>query len=107
MAKPEYHVFVCAQQRPPGHPRGSCAERGAVSLLTKLSQSLMARNLIGKVSIVQTACLGPCDAGANMLVYPGGVLYSGLQPEDVDGIVEQHLMAGEPVVEKLADEAVW
>jgi hypothetical protein len=28
MSRPKKHVFVCAQQRPPGHPRGSCAAKG-------------------------------------------------------------------------------
>jgi len=105
--KPDYHVFVCAQQRPAGHPRGSCAERGASSLLPALVQSVMARNLLQKVSIVPTACLGPCMAGANLLVFPGAVMYSGVAVEDVEGIVEQHLLRGEPVAEKIAPPEVW
>ncbi|AIP36804.1 ferredoxin, 2Fe-2S domain protein [Paraburkholderia xenovorans LB400] len=28
MARPERHVFVCTQNRPPQHPRGSCAGGG-------------------------------------------------------------------------------
>ena len=107
MAKPDYHVFICAQQRPPGHPRGSCGERGAASLLPPLSQSLMSRNLLQKVSVVQTACLGPCDMGANMLVYPGGVLYTALKPEDIDNIVESHLVGGTPVADKQAPAELW
>ena len=27
MSRPERHVFVCTQERPPGHPRGSCGAR--------------------------------------------------------------------------------
>lgn len=107
MPKPDYHVFVCSQQRPAGHPRGSCGERGAGGLLQQLSQSVMSRNLLQKVSIVQTACLGPCDAGANLLVYPGAVLYRGLQPDDIDPIVEQHFVNGEPLAEKVAPEEIW
>lgn len=107
MAKPEYHVFVCAQQRPAGHPRGSCGERGAGSVMQKLSQSVMASNLLQKVSIVPTGCLGPCDAGANLLVFPGAFLYGGLEAGDIDTIVQQHFLAGEPVTEKLAPESAW
>ncbi len=107
MSRPDYHVFVCAQQRPAGHPRGSCGEKGASALLPVLSQSVMQRNLLNRVSIVPTACLGPCTAGANLLVFPGGHLYSGIQPQDVDNIVEQHLAGGEPVADKLAPESAW
>jgi hypothetical protein len=45
MARPDYHVFVCAQQRPEGHPRGSCGARGASNLLNLFSQGIMAKNL--------------------------------------------------------------
>ncbi|HIE80041.1 MAG TPA: (2Fe-2S) ferredoxin domain-containing protein, partial [Nitrospinaceae bacterium] len=26
MPKPSYHILVCTNSRPPGHPRGSCSE---------------------------------------------------------------------------------
>ena len=29
MAQPEKYVFVCLNQRPEGHPKGSCLDRGA------------------------------------------------------------------------------
>lgn len=107
MGKPDYHVFVCSQQRPAGHPRGSCGERGASGLMQQLSQSIVSRNLMQKVSIVPTACLGPCAAGANLLVFPGALLYSELQPGDVDHIVEQHFQQDTPVSGKLAPDSVW
>ncbi|GAB1257704.1 (2Fe-2S) ferredoxin domain-containing protein [Aurantivibrio plasticivorans] len=107
MPKPEYHVFVCAQQRPAGHPRSSCTEKGAQAIMPQLSQSIMSRNLMQKVSLVPTACLGPCGVGANLLVFPGAVLYAGVKPEDVDNIVEQHFVAGTPVAEKIAPAEVW
>ena len=107
MARPEYHVFICSQQRPAGHPRSSCAEKGAGKLMPVFSQGIMARNLYHKVSLVPTGCLGPCQVGANVLVFPGATLYMDVQPEDVDQIIDRHLMAGEPVTEKLAPAEVW
>ena len=29
MPKPSYHILVCTNSRPPGHPRGSCGENGS------------------------------------------------------------------------------
>jgi (2Fe-2S) ferredoxin len=107
MAKPEYHIFVCAQQRPDGHPRGSCGAKGAGNLLQHFSERLVAHNLFNKVSLVATGCLGPCRAGANVLVYPGGVLYMDIKPEDVDSIISQHLVAGDPWADKIAPDEVW
>lgn len=71
------------------------------------SQAIIARNLFNKVSLVPTGCLGPCQAGANVLVFPGAVLYMDVQPEDVEQIIDQHLVAGDPVQEKLAPAEVW
>jgi len=31
MAKPEIHLFVCIQNRPLGHPKGSCMNRAISS----------------------------------------------------------------------------
>ena len=37
MPKPAYHILVCTNKRPAGHPRGSCGENGAEAVLEKLS----------------------------------------------------------------------
>ncbi len=71
------------------------------------SERLIAKGLFNKVSLVATGCLGPCRAGANVLVYPGGTLYMQITPADVDQIIDQHLVAGEPWLDKVAPDEVW
>ena len=107
MPKPIHHVFVCAQSRQPGHPRGSCGANGAAGVFQEFVNQLTVNKLGDKVALTQTGCLGPCQAGANVLVYPEGIMYSELDPDDVETIVSQHLQAGEPVVEKIAPTEVW
>lgn len=107
MPKPDYHVFICSMQRPPGHPRGSCGDHNADALAPSFAQALMKRGIMQKITITQTSCLGPCQVGANVLVYPGAVMYSGVQPQDVDAIVDNHLIGGTPVQSKLAASDVW
>lgn len=107
MPKPDYHVFVCGQTRPEGHPRGSCGVRGSNNLFRDLSRLVFAKKLQGKVSIVQSTCLGPCSTGANVLVFPGAHLYANLSADDVEKIVDQHFVGGAPVTEKLAGDEVW
>ena len=46
-------------------------------------------------------CLDACAYGPTVVVYPEGVWYGGVRPEDVPEIVERHLMGGEPVVRLL------
>lgn len=107
MGKPEKHVFVCAQSRPAGHPRGSCAERGCQEVLAEFQQQFEARSLWGKLSLASTSCLGTCDEGPSVLVYPEGVLYAKVTKQDVATIIEEHLLGDKPVEALKAPEEVW
>jgi len=107
MPKPLRHVFICTQNRPPQHPRGSCAAKGSTPLLQAFWAELQKRNAFDKVAITYSGCLGPCEAGPNVLVYPEGVLYSGVTEADVTEIFTSHLEKGEPVTRLLADPAIW
>jgi len=53
------------------------------------------------IAITYSGCLGPCDQGPNVVVYPEAVLYSGVTVADVPVIFEEHLLGGTPV-ERLA-----
>jgi hypothetical protein len=45
MPKPSKHVFVCAQTRPPGHPRGSCGQLGSTAVFQTFMQQFEAGQL--------------------------------------------------------------
>ncbi len=107
MSKPQRHVFVCTQNRPAEHPRGSCAAKGSSAVLQALWGELQKRQAFEKVAITYSGCLGPCEQGANVLVYPEGVLYRGVTPADVDEIFTSHLEGGTPVARLLAAPTVW
>lgn len=106
MPRPDYHIFLCLQRRAEGHPRGSCAAKGGVALFDAFSQALIRRNLIGRIALTGTGCLGPCQAGANVLIYPGALMYSWVEPADADGILT-HLLEGEPFTDKLTPAELW
>ena len=93
----ERHVFVCENRRPAGHPRGCCASRGGSSVKEALKAELQARGLQGRIRANSAGCLDACEQGPSMVVYPEGVWYGGVTPEDVKEIVERHLVGGEPV----------
>lgn len=107
MAKPEFHIFVCAQRRADGHPRGSCGGKGAEAVYNAFAQVLIQHNLNNRIALTSTCCMGPCQAGANVLVYPGAVMYSWVEPQDAALIVEQHLLGGEPWADKLTPAELW
>ena len=68
---------------------------------------LQKRQAYESVAITYSGCLGPCDGGPNVVVYPEGVLYRGVTPGDVGEIFDQHLEGGQIVERLRADAAVW
>ena len=91
-----HHVFCCSQQRPPSHPRGSCAAKNAHPLWEQLGQRIQAKGLLD-VGMAWTGCLGFCSAGPLMVVYPEGLWYRPETPADIDEIVDSHLVNDTPV----------
>lgn len=91
-----HHVFCCHQQRPPGHPHGSCATAGGLPLWDRLGKRLQALQL-ADVGMTATGCLGFCHMGPLLVVYPAGIWYQPKTVEDIDEIVESHLVGNRPV----------
>ena len=90
------HVFCCTNERPEGHPRGSCARKGAERLRNYMKARAKELGIPG-TRINAAGCLDRCELGATLVVYPDGVWYQGVAPEDVPAIVDAHLCGGEPV----------
>ena len=65
------------------------------------------RRAYGKVAITRTSCLGPCELGPTVLVYPEGVMYVGVQPGDIEEIFDQHLLGNQPVSRLQAPTEIW
>lgn len=108
MPKPRKHVLVCVQGRPPGHPRGSCQDRGCQAVYQKFSEEFQSRNLWASgYLLTNTGCLGPCHLGPTVIVYPEGRMYTGLTPDDVATLIDADLMFDQPVERLLAPAEVW
>ena len=87
------HVFVCCNRRPDGHRRGSCAERGSEALRDYMK--VRAKELgLADVRINQAGCLDRCEFGPTLVIYPEGVWYSPKTREEVDEILQAHLVEG-------------
>lgn len=92
-----HHVFVCENRRDPSDPRGCCSARGGEAVREALKHELKRRGLKGAARANAAGCLDACEHGAVVVVYPEGVWYGGVTPEDVPEIVESHLVGGRPV----------
>ncbi len=95
-----FHLFVCTQQKPEGVP--SCVASGSFGVLDALDREIQARGLDHDTQLTTCGCMGLCDEGPVMVVYPAGVWYRRVRPSDVSEIVGAHLRDGKPV-----DRFVW
>jgi len=107
MPKPKKHILVCVQGRPAGHPRGSCQEKGCGEVYNTFLDEFQKRNLWADFLLTNTGCIGPCSLGANVLVYPEGVMYSKVTAADVATIIDEHLLFDQPVERLKAPAEVW
>ena len=80
---------------------------GASDVIARFQQEVETRELWSQVRVSATSCLGPCDLGPTVVVYPDAVWYSKVQPDDVAEIVEKHLLGGQPVERLQLPEEIW
>ena len=89
MAAFRSHVLVCAG--------ASCVSSGCRAVAEALREQLAHHGLDREIKVVETGCVGSCDLGPVMIVYPEAVFYQKVGPEDVAEIVESHLLKGRVV----------
>jgi (2Fe-2S) ferredoxin/cyclopropane fatty-acyl-phospholipid synthase-like methyltransferase len=96
-----YHVFICDQEKPEGVP--CCAARGSGKTLETLRKEIATRGLMDSVQVTVCGSLGLCERGPNLVVYPEGVWYTNVTPQDVPELVESHFRNGRPL-ERLVNQ---
>lgn len=97
MQKPKYHVFVCTSSRINGQQKGYCFSKDAVGIVQAFMEEIEDRDLNDDVMVTNTGCFGICSSGPIVVVYPEGVWYKEVTPEDVPEIVESHFENGKKV----------
>jgi (2Fe-2S) ferredoxin len=93
----ERHVFVCTNHREPAHPRGCCHEKNSITIRESLKARVKQVGLEGRVRVNTAGCLDQCEHGVTIVVYPETVWYGFVRPDDVEEIVQSHLIDGNPV----------
>jgi (2Fe-2S) ferredoxin len=95
-----HHVFFCTNQREDG--RTCCADKQAQAMRDYAKERVKALGLAGqgRVRINNAGCMDRCEEGPTLVIYPEGIWYTYVDKEDIDEIIEQHLVHGR-VVERL------
>jgi (2Fe-2S) ferredoxin len=84
-------IFVCAT---PGE--GRCGTKGGNELLEVFREEV-ARLGLTPSTVLRNACTRRHEEGPVVFVFPDDIWYTRVEPEDVPGIVEKHLVRRTPV----------
>jgi (2Fe-2S) ferredoxin len=85
----KYQLLVCAG--------AGCVSSGCHAVKHALLSAIKDAGLASDTVVHETGCLGSCHLGPTLVVQPDGVLYTELKPENMKGIVKQHLVHHEVV----------
>ena len=93
------HIFFCCNDRGPGAERPSCDQFGGQEMrdYAKAKLKELGKHGEGKIRVNQAGCLDRCECGPVCVVYPEATWYTFVDEEDIDEIIQKHLLDGEEV----------
>jgi len=81
------HLFVCTKSR--GGLRRACGDHESADLKGTLKDEVKNRGWKSRVRVSDSGCMGLCDEGPNVMLYPQKIWYSEVTPDDIPAILEK------------------
>ena len=85
----EYVITICNGT--------ACINKDVRGLQNILEEQLEKLSLQDKVKINVSGCLGMCDKGPVMIVYPGYTIYGNVTEKDIPEILQEHIINKRPI----------
>ena len=80
------HIFVCVKSRDNG--RKSCGNNGSSELRSILKSEIKTRGWKKTTRVCESSCLGVCESGPNIMIYPQRIWFSGVTKDDLPEIIQ-------------------
>jgi bidirectional [NiFe] hydrogenase diaphorase subunit len=93
LGKYKHKIMICGG--------ASCDSLGSGTFKRKIEEVLAKYGLKDEVAVMQVGCMGLCGKGPLMRIEPEGIIYTYVQPEEVESIVEKHFVKGTPKEDKV------
>jgi NADH-quinone oxidoreductase subunit F/NADP-reducing hydrogenase subunit HndC len=74
-----------------------CQASGGERLFQRLGEEVTKRGLTEQVDVVCTGCFGFCEKGPIVKIIPDNTFYTQVREEDVDDIIDQHIVGGQRI----------
>ncbi len=72
---------------------GTCGQaRGSIKVVEAFEKKIGSNGFKDKVSMRVTGCHGFCEVEPTVLIYPEGILYQKVKPEDIDQIISETII---------------
>ena len=71
-----------------------CSSSGSWNIIKKFDDEIAKAGLDKEVRVINTCCFGLCETGPVVIVYPEAAFYSHIKVDDVERIVNEHLLKG-------------
>ncbi len=99
----KHHVFFCTNQRTNGE--SGCGNFNAQAMRDYAKQRCKTLHLHknGHTRINTAGCLNRCKQGPVIVVYPESTWYTWTDKQDIDEIINSHLVNGKPVERLMLD----
>ena len=88
------HILVCGGT--------GCTSSSSMKIIEKMETLIAENSMVDEIKVVKTGCFGLCAQGPIMMIYPDHLMYTQVQPEDVEEIFENHVKCGQVVTRLLA-----
>ena len=83
-------IFVCVNNRE--KERASCGDQNGEEVFKELRQIAKDRKLHPNIRVSQAKCLGHCQNGVNIMVYPENTWHSGVTLENVSELADKYII---------------
>ena len=88
------HILVCGGT--------GCTSSSSMKIIEKMETLIAENSMADEIKVVKTGCFGLCAQGPIMMIYPDHLMYTQVQPEDVEEIFENHVKCGQVVTRLIA-----